>query len=138
MFFEALSRCAHPAIADQSAPFRNEHGIELPAFWRQGPHFGVFVGLTEAGIFADPSVSLRDACVFLHDESDRVRLTPPQAGDYERWCLGFLEEFSRFYVTDSGQLSDVKVRQSLQACCQQSIAGERLRRRLDSGPSCAA
>ena len=68
---DLLSRSAHVPIGEGS-PILNDHGYEFPEFWNRGPHFGIFVGLTEGNTFADRSLSLRDACVFLHSESDRI------------------------------------------------------------------
>ena len=95
--FDVLSRCAHPPLKNVINPSPNEHGIQLPTFWNQGPHFGLVVALTEGATFAQKNAPLHDACVFLHRESDIVRLAPPTPTDYERWCIGFLAEFERSY-----------------------------------------
>jgi hypothetical protein len=96
-FFDLLARAAHPPIPGDPPPIGNEHGYQLPRYWREGPHFGVVVGLTEGNIFADQTLPIRDACVFLHRESDRIRLKPPRPVQYEHWCSEFLLEFHRHY-----------------------------------------
>lgn len=95
--FDILSRSAHLPIPGDPPPLGNEHGYGLPKYWREGPHFGLVVGLTEGNIFADESLPLREACVFLHEEGDRIRLTPPRPTQYEHWCREFLSEFHRYY-----------------------------------------
>ena len=72
-------------------PPGNDHGLAIPEFWKNGPHFALFVGLTEGDTFADPTVPLRDACVFLRDEEDRVMLKPPPAS-YRAWCETFFQQ----------------------------------------------
>jgi hypothetical protein len=89
-FFDLLSRSAHKRLYDEEYPIRNEHGFVLPRYWEEGPHFALFVGLTEGDTFSDSSIPLREACVFLHDESDRVRLSPPSVEQYKSWCESFL------------------------------------------------
>lgn len=93
-FFDLLARCAHKPHQGLPPPLRNEHGHALPAYWKEGPHFGLVVGLTEGDTFSDPSLSLREACVFLHEEADIVRLRKPTPAEYQRWCRDL---FSRFH-----------------------------------------
>ena len=88
-FFDILARSAHQPSKNDFPPVSNDHVIELPAYWKEGSHFGLFVGLTEGDTFADPLLSLRDACVFLHREDDRVILSPPTPEDYQLWCEEF-------------------------------------------------
>lgn len=89
-FFDFLSRSAHNRLKDEDNPIKNEHGFVLPRYWEEGPHFALFVGLTEGDTFSDPFMPLREACVFLHNESDRVRLHPPSVDQYRKWCELFL------------------------------------------------
>ncbi len=87
--FDVLARAAHPPIAGDTPPQTNDHAREVPPYWRHGPHFALFVGLTEGDTFNDPGLSLRDACVFLHRNEDMVRLTPPTPEEYHAWCEKF-------------------------------------------------
>lgn len=96
-FFDILSRSAHKPVPGDSPPIGNDHGYALPKYWKEGPLFGLVVGLTEGNTFVDPSLSIREACVFLHKESDRVRLTPPKPMQYEHWCAHFLAQFHTHY-----------------------------------------
>jgi hypothetical protein len=100
-FFDTLAQAAHAPKRGLPPPLRNEHGIQLPEFWRSGPHFGVVVALTEGDTFAEDVDSIRDACVFLHDESDMIRLVPPTADEYRGWCEAFLREFQTHYPGDA-------------------------------------
>jgi hypothetical protein len=84
-----LSRCAHPPVADDPPPLQNDHGFDLPKFWKEGPHFGVAVGLTEGSTFSDDSIPLREACAFLHTKSDADFLAPPVPKHYEEWLGQF-------------------------------------------------
>lgn len=93
--FDLLARAAHRPIPNDSPPRRNDHGLTVPEFWKTGPHFALFVGLTEADTFSDPSTPLREACVFLHEDADRVMLSPPTPEAYRSWCEGFLEQCAR-------------------------------------------
>lgn len=95
-FFELLARSAHLPLGEGS-PVLNDHDFEFPEFWNYGPHFGLFVGLTEGNTFEDESLSLRDACVFLHSEEDKIILKPPTRDEYEKWCLNLLTDFHEHY-----------------------------------------
>jgi len=112
-FFDWLARAAHAPLDDAPPPNANEHGIALPPFWREGPHFGLVVALTEGDTFGDPSVALRDACVFLHDESDRITLTPPKPSDYRDWCEILLTDFERHYPERTSLLMEPSVRSQI-------------------------
>jgi ATP-dependent Lhr-like helicase len=107
-FFDLLARSAHPPLLGVSDPLLNEHGISLPQYWKEGPHFALFVGLTEADTFIDPSVSLRDACVFLHQDTDRIFLSPPSVSDYQEWCCDFLGRCSKIFPSETEILASSK------------------------------
>lgn len=102
--FDWLARCARPKQNDLRPPVCNEHLEGLLPFWRQGPHFGLVVGLTEGDTFSTPGVSLRDACVFLRTEDDMRRLVPPSPEDYAQWCAGFLDRFASLFPGDCGAI----------------------------------
>lgn len=102
--FDLLACCARPPSDCDRAPIGNDHGFWLPKYWREGPHFALVVALTEGNTFSDSSLDLRDACVFLRDKSDFLRLEPPTKDEYYRWCLGFLEEFERHYPGETAIL----------------------------------
>lgn len=112
-FFDILARAAHPPILDDPPPYSNEHGVLLPPYWREGPHFGLAVGLTEGGIFADPDVPLREACIFLHTEADRVRLRPPVPDAYEDWCRDLLAASARYLETTAPVFGDPGTRSAI-------------------------
>lgn len=102
--FDLLARCARPPSDRDAAPIGNSHGFWLPQYWKEGPHFALVVALTEGDTFSDSSLDLRDACVFLRDESDFLRLEPPTRDDYYGWSLGFLEEFEHHYPGEASIL----------------------------------
>ncbi len=111
-FFDYLSRCAHPPL-NASPPARNQHGYDFSEFWKSGPHFGLFVGLTEGNVFADESLSLRDACVFLHSEEDRVSLRLPNGNEYLNWSLDLLNKFHEFYPEKTEVISAPDARSAI-------------------------
>lgn len=104
-FFDLLARSAHKPLVGEPYPLPNEHGLSLQPYWAEGPHFALFVGLTEADTFNDPLLSLRDACVFLHDEKDRIFLKPPTISEYEEWCIELLKKFHKHYPAETELLS---------------------------------
>ena len=104
-FFDILARAAHRPT-ELEPPYFNEHGFDLPSYWNSGPHFSLFVGLTEGNIFADRSLNLREACVFLHGEEDMVSLSPPGARDYRAWCIKVLNNFYMYYPEGTKLLSE--------------------------------
>ena len=104
--FDLLARCARPPSDQDDSPIGNSRGFRLPQYWREGPHFALVVALTEGDTFSDASADLRDACVFLRDELDYVRLETPTRDDYYRWCLGFLEQFEHHYPEEASILRD--------------------------------
>jgi hypothetical protein len=93
--FDLLSRAAHRPVPRDTPPARNDHDLAVPEFWKTGPHFALFVGLTEGDTFSDPNASLRDACVFLHSEDDSIMLKPPQPAAYRGWCDEFFQQCDR-------------------------------------------
>ncbi|BCG47914.1 hypothetical protein GEOBRER4_n2765 [Citrifermentans bremense] len=104
-FFDMLARAAHPPLEDKSEiPILNDHGFELPRYWESGPHFALYIGLTEADTFAHSFLSLRDACAFLHNERDMVLLHPPTPEDYQMWCYSLYERMHRHYPTQMALL----------------------------------
>jgi hypothetical protein len=110
--FDLLARAAHPPVPDDLLPIRNDHGVVVPPFWVDGPHFGLLVGLTE-GPQIPSGQGIRDECVFLHEESDRVRLTPPTPSDYMQWCEIYFEMAHRHYSFQTRALSEPDDRKAL-------------------------
>lgn len=114
-FFDILARCAHRPLRALPPPIRNEHGWSLPEIWNEGPHFGLYVGLTdlEAPVFGN--VNLRDLCVFIHDESDRIILRRPKEDEFEKWCLQYLEVLHNHYPERTALLADERNRAKIAA-----------------------
>jgi hypothetical protein len=111
-FFDLTARAAHPPLTGAEEPRSNDQGFEVFPFWRTGPHFALFVGLTEGDTFSE-HIPLRDACVFLHEEMDRLFLDTPKADDYHRWCRMFLERFQSCYPDVTGLLASADARERI-------------------------
>ncbi|MCK9264440.1 MAG: ATP-binding protein [Deltaproteobacteria bacterium] len=121
-FYELLARTTHPPLKNaEEAPVLNDHGFDLPQYWANGPHFGLYVGLTEGDTFQFVHNSLREACVFLHEESDRVILQPPSAEDYGNWCRSLLSTFHQHYPSHSALIASGDVRQKIAAVLQEKF-----------------
>jgi len=111
-FFDILARSAHLPYGEGS-PALNDHGHDFPKFWDNGPHFGLYIGLTEGNTFEYEYASLKDACVFLHDQEDQVTLNSPSRDDYEAWCLNLLTNFHEHYPEKTELLSSVDDRKRI-------------------------
>ena len=113
--FDVLARSAHYPMKAGGSIIPNDHGVALGPYWNQGPHFALVVGLTEGDVFADKSVPLHDACVFLHNKSDRKMLKPPSPAEYEAWCEHFLRRFCEYRPTHAAMLDSDKARRAVAA-----------------------
>jgi len=122
-FFDLLARAAHLSLRE-GAPVLNDHGYRLPEFWNTGPHFGLYVGLTEGETFADDSLSLRDACVFLHNSEDRITLAAPAAEDYRTWTIKLFTDFHDHYPEKSAILSSEENRDRIADILADKFAGK--------------
>ena len=111
-FLDLLARSSHLPFGDGS-PVPNDHDYEFPKFWDNGPHFGLYVGLTEGNTFELAYDSLKDACVFLHDQEDQVTLDSPSRDEYEAWSLNLLTIFHGHYPEKTELLSSEKDRQRI-------------------------
>jgi len=111
-FFHLLARTAHLPL-QEDPPILNDHGFQFPEYWDTGPHFGLYVGLTEGATFEDDSLSLREACVFLHSPEDMIRLSEPRETDYHSWVLQLLTFFYNHYPEKSMLLASETARQKV-------------------------
>lgn len=89
-FLDVLARCAHLPRDDLKDPDDDYGHFNLPPFWREGPHFPLFVGLTESADTHDLKRKVVEMSVLIHNDEDVVRLSPPDAHAYEAWTLAFL------------------------------------------------
>lgn len=119
-FFELLARAAHPPDLRDDEPVVNDHGLPVPPFWESSPHFALLVGLTEADTFLDPRLNLREACLFLRSEEDRVMLSNPDREDYLNWSDHFLKTFNRFYPLETQLISTDEARVRVIQCLGES------------------
>jgi hypothetical protein len=126
-FFDVLARCAHPPRKGLQDPNCDYDMTGIPPFWREGPHFGLFVGLTEGEDTQDLKRKAGEMSVLIHSPDEVVHLAPPSAADYEAWAVRFLTEASSHLGPKVDLLSDPEL------CAQ--IAGvlrERFEQALDS------
>ena len=110
-FFDIITRCAHRPRDDLDPPHSDYEYFELPDFWRAGPHFALFVGLTEG----EHHQQTDETSVLIRDENDIVRLSPPNANDYETWSRFFLHECAKHLGPRVHVLSDGAVRSKIAA-----------------------
>ena len=91
-FLDVLSRCAHPPRPDLQDP-RCDYDISAFApFWREGPHFALFVGLTEGEDTQDLRRKAGEMSVLIHSPEDVLQLELPSPEGYEAWSAAFLAE----------------------------------------------
>jgi hypothetical protein len=105
-FFDYLARCAHMPSENDDLPALNEHGYTLPDFWKHGPHFGVYVGLTPS--FGIPES--RDDCTFIRSSDDVILTRTPDESDFERWVEKLLEMFHEYCPEDAELFSKAERR----------------------------
>ena len=105
-FFDVLARCAHPPRKDQQDPNCDYDMTTVPPFWREGPHFGLFVGLTEGEDTQDLTRKTGEMSVLIPSPDEVIHLVPPSAADYETWANRFLTEASSHLGPKVDLLSD--------------------------------
>lgn len=112
-FFDVLARCAHAPRSDLPSP-ACDYDIEMfTPFWREGPHFALFVGLTEGEDTSHLKRKAGDMSVLIHSERDVVHLEPPDPEDYEEWSEAFLAEAAVRLGPKLSLLSDTKLRRRI-------------------------
>ena len=119
--FDLLARAAHLPLQDGD-PALNDHGYQLPEYWNTGPHFGLYIGLTEGETFEDDSLSLRDACVFLHNPEDRIVLSEPSENDFKDWTFNLLTDFHTHYPEKSALLAQESARRDVAGVLAEEFA----------------
>jgi hypothetical protein len=105
-FFDVLARCAHPPRKGLQDPNCDYDMTGVPPFWREGPHFGLFVGLTEGEDTQDLKRKAGEMSVLIHSPDEVVHLAPPSAAEYEAWAIRFLTEASMHLGPKVDLLSD--------------------------------
>jgi len=118
-FFDILSRCAHPPREDLHDPACDYDFYGLPPFWKEGPHFGLFVGLTEGEDTRDLQRKAGEMGVLIHSPKDVAHLEPPSAADYEAWSAAFLAEAADRLGPKVEMLSDSTLRARLAGTLRQ-------------------
>jgi len=118
--FDILARSAHIPDPDDDDPVMNDHDMPVYSYWNYGPHFALFVGLTEADTFLNQTLSLRDACLFLRTEADRIMLANPSRADYAQWCDLFLKKFCSFYPLETKLICTDGLRSEVVDCLAQN------------------
>lgn len=112
-FFDILTRCAHPPRKGLRAPPCDYDVSELPHFWREGPHFGLFVGLTDGDDMHALRKKTSELGVLVHSEEDVVQLQPPSPEDYEAWSAAFLAEAAERLGPKVSVLSEAELRERI-------------------------
>jgi hypothetical protein len=122
-FFDILARCAHPPREDLRDPSCDyPHFVSgFPPFWREGPHFGLFVGLTEGEDTQDLRRKAGEMSVLIHSPEDVVELEPPSPADYEAWSAAFLAEAAGRLGPKVGVLADPHLRGRITAVLRQQF-----------------
>ena len=116
--FDIIARCAHPPRKDLKDP-HCDYDYDLPPFWKEGPHFALFVGLTEGENTYDLKRKMGEMSVLIHDPKDVVHLEPPGEAEYERWCEAFLTESADRLGSRVQLLSDPALRKQIAAKLRQ-------------------
>lgn len=114
-FLDILARCAHPPREDLQDPACDYDVSALSPFWREGPHFAMFVGLTEGEDVQDLRRKAGEMSVLIHSPSDVVELKPPTPADYEIWVSAFLDGAAHRLGAKVATLSNPKLRKRLAA-----------------------
>lgn len=109
-FFDVLARCAHPPRKGLQDPACDYDMAGVPPFWREGPHFGLFVGLTEGEDTQDLERKAGEMSVLIHSPHEVAHLMPPNGADYEAWVTRFLTESSIHLGPRVGVLADPSLR----------------------------
>ena len=111
-FLDILARCAHaPRGGDDPASDFDWEG--RPGYWKEGPHFALFVGLTEGEDMQDLRRRREEMGVLIHSRGDLTELSPPAPDDYERWVAQFLTETSQCLGPDVATLDDPELRSGI-------------------------
>ena len=111
-FFDVLVRCSHPPRNDLSYPADDFKHFNLPYFWREGPHFALFLGLTES-IADHRERTLPILRLLTQRKSDGHRLSPPDADSYKLWLLEFLNNATNRLGSRMHVLRNVETRERL-------------------------
>lgn len=90
-FFDILARCANAPLKGVRRP-HCDFEVELPAFWKEGPHFSLFVALTEGEDTRDLERKMGEMSVLIHDQQQVHHLAAPSPREYETWCRNFLDQ----------------------------------------------
>lgn len=114
-FLDILARCAHPPRKDLQDPTCDYDVSDLSPFWREGPHFAMFVGLTEGEDVQDLRRKAGEMSVLIHSPTDVVELEPPSPADYEVWVAAFLDEAAHRLGAKVAVLSNPELRERIAA-----------------------
>jgi hypothetical protein len=112
--FDIMARCAHPPRKGFQEP-HCDYDYDLPRFWQEGPHFALFVGLTEGESTYDLKRKMGEMSVLIHNPKDVVHLEPPGEAEYEKWCEAFLSESADRLGPRVQLLSDPSLRKLIAA-----------------------
>jgi hypothetical protein len=117
-FFDILARCANVPLKDLKRP-HCDIDVELPPFWKEGPHFALFVALTEGEDTRDLERKMGEMSVLIHDREQVMHLEAPNPDEYETWCSDFLQESARRLGPSVDLLNDTALCRRLAAAIRQ-------------------
>ena len=120
-FFDYLARCAHAPMDIDDLPALNEHGYTFPPFWSEGPHFGLYVGLTPS--FGIPET--REECIFIRSQDDVIQTHSPKPKDFQDWTERLLEMFHQYCPDDSEVFSKDESRKRVAKALAKTYSEER-------------
>lgn len=121
-FFDILARCAHPPRGNARRPPCDHDLSGVPPFWKEGPHFGLFVGLTEGEDTDDLDKKTGEMAALIHSADEVTHLTPPRSDDYEEWAGRFLAEAASHLGPKVDLLADESLRRRIAAILRKQFA----------------
>lgn len=89
-FFDVLSRAAHRPSFDLTEPTCDYDISNFPRFWLEGPHFALFIGLTESYNEYEVNSKAKELSVLIPSESEIQHLSPPDVEAFRQWSNVFL------------------------------------------------
>lgn len=114
-FIQTLKCCTLNNVTDFRARDEEYNWYNMPAFWREGPHFGLFVGLTE-----DHTDDFEDDDRELEMVNMVTQLDLPSSADYGEWVDLFLQKCGRGFGTNVRMLKFKKTREKLRRVLQEN------------------
>ena len=147
-FLDLLARCARLPDHGIKKPGNDHRQFDrlIPQYWKHGPHFALFVGITEEQRYSDDDEfsmidvlmgrqragsrhrignwrrNVRDELdVLTRQKEDVEELHPPSAPDYAKWVETFLAQCAQHLGPQVGLLSDPEVLGKVAGKCREEF-----------------